>query len=65
MKFKIMGKKGDAVYDYDVATAEIKFNELFSAGMVPMIKESGKNQVAKVFKSDIEEITWIPQIAGG
>ena len=66
MEFKIMGRKGDAVFDYDMETAEIKFNELLSAGMLPVeADESGGSKPVASFRRDLERVTWIPRIAGG
>lgn len=64
MEFKIMGTKGDAVYDYDLETAEIKFNELLSRGMLPFeITETG-NKAMTVFKPS-DKVVWLPRILGG
>lgn len=66
MKFKIMGQKGDDVYDYDVETAEVKFNELLSASLLPVALDgSGDKKIIKKFNPEVEEITWIPKIIGG
>jgi hypothetical protein len=67
MKFKIMGRKGDAVYDYDTATGEVKFNELLSDGLVPFGSSGEGKKLAKVdkFHPDLEEVVWMPKLVGG
>jgi hypothetical protein len=66
MKFKILGQKGDAEFDYDtIEMQEIKFKELSKSGLLPMVAESGKNRMLKSFEPDANEIIWIPKIAGG
>ena len=65
MKFMIMGKKGDAVYDYDVETAEVKFNELLTSNLLPVVCKGAVKEIAKKFDPDADEVTWIPKIAGG
>jgi hypothetical protein len=66
MKFEIMGKKGHGVYDYDLQTAEIKFNELVSANLVPMcVDEQGQHEVMESFDKDATKVRWVPRIAGG
>lgn len=66
MKFKILGKKGDVGLDYDIETAEIKFNELLSSGLTPFAQNETK-ALAKVnnFKECEDEVLWLPRIAGG
>lgn len=67
MKFKIMCDKGDAGYDYDTETAEIKFNELLSQNYLPVAvdPDTGKNKNVKEFDPDIQELIWVPAIMGG
>ena len=67
MKFKIMCHKGDAAYDYtDLEMAEIKFDELKTDGMLPMVIEpEGKKRVLQNFEPDINEVVWMPGIMGG
>lgn len=66
MKFKIMGQKGDAAYDYDtLEMQQIKFNELKTAGMLPMVREPAGSRLLKKFEPDHDEVIWIPSIAGG
>lgn len=66
MKFKILGEKGDAEFDYDtIEMAEIKFKELKTAGMLPMVIEQGKNRMIQNFEAKADEIIWIPKITGG
>lgn len=66
MKFKILGKKGDAEFDYDtIEMQEIKFNELKTAGMMPMVVDQGKNRMIQKFEPDADEIIFIPKIMGG
>lgn len=66
MKFKIMGQKGDAVFDYDtIEMQKIKFNELMGGGMLPMVRGGGGSRVLKKFEPDQEEVIWIPKITGG
>ena len=67
MKFKIMGKKGDnvAVYD-DVEIQQAKFDELEKANYWPMVaKGNGGHTVLKAFDPAVEEILWVPKVAGG
>ena len=64
MKFKIMGKEGDAGYDYDTDIAELKFNEL-KESMLPMeITESGIKKLDK-FNPGTDVVVWMPRIMGG
>lgn len=68
--FEILGKKGDVAIGYDVKTAEMKFNELLSDGLVPIAKSKGKKVVkVKSFKDVLDttkgKVTWIPKIEGG
>jgi hypothetical protein len=66
MKFKILGQKGDAEFDYDtIEMQEIKFKELGESGLLPMVAEAGKNRMLKNFEPDANEIIWIPKIVGG
>lgn len=65
MKFKIMGKEGDAGFEYDdPAMAEIKFDELRES-MVPAVRENGKNRILKSFDPAVEEVVWLPKLIGG
>ena len=66
MKFKIMSGKGDFEGDYDLETAELKFNELTAANMLPVALDGkGDKKVLKQFDPNVEEITWMFPIAGG
>lgn len=65
MKFKILCDKGDAGYDYDTDVAEIKFDELKSSGMLPMVITPDKREIVQKFDPDIEEISWLPAVMGG
>ena len=66
MQFKILCREGDALYDYPTEVAELKFDELRTAGMVPMVVEQeGKNRLLSKFEPDVEDITWMPAIMGG
>jgi hypothetical protein len=66
MKFKILGQKGDAEFDYDtIEMQEIKFKELKTAGMMPMVVNQGKGLIIEKFRPEADEIIWIPKIAGG
>ena len=66
MKFKIMGKKGDAEFDYDtIEMAKIKFNELLGSNLLPMEVTPSGNKALTVFKPDAEKVIWMPKIAGG
>jgi hypothetical protein len=65
MKFKIMGTKGDAAFDYDTDAAEVKFNELLAADYIPVQSKGGKSGVVKEFDPDAEKVTWMPKIMGG
>ena len=66
MKFKIMGRKGDAEFDYnDLELAEIKFDELVESNYLPVkVSPSGTKALTK-FDPDIEEILWMSKITGG
>lgn len=56
MKFKIMGKKGDAAFDYDtIEMQKLKFNELINDNMLPMVIEDGKNRILENFDPNIDE----------
>ena len=66
MKFKIMGKKGDAAYDYDTLDMQqIKFAELREAGMLPVVREPDGSRLLQKFEPDHDEVIWIPRITGG
>ena len=66
MKFKIMCRKGDSLYDYNnTEMAEIKFNELVGDGLLPMVIEKPNNRILTKFESGIEEIIWMPAVVGG
>ena len=66
MKFKIMGQKGDAAFDYDtIEMQQTKFTELEESGLLPVVRESGGLRVLKDFEPDHDEVTWIPKITGG
>ena len=66
MKFKIMGKKGDAAFDYDTLEMQkVKFAELKDAGMLPMVRGSGGRRLLQKFDPAAEEVIWIPKITGG
>ena len=65
MKFKILCEEGDIAFDYDVATAEIKFDELINSNLLPMKVAEGGNQLMRGFDSEAEEIMWMPAIMGG
>jgi hypothetical protein len=66
MKFKIMGKKGDAEFDYEtIEMQKIKFDELQTAGMLPMVKTGSKTKMLKEFDPGVDEVIWIPKIMGG
>lgn len=67
MKFKIMGKKGDAEFTYeDVETQQMIFNELKESGMVPVVMEEGQaNRTLIEFDADVDEIIWMRPITGG
>lgn len=66
MKFKIMGKKGDAVFEYDtIEMQKVKFQELQGSGMLPMVRGGGGSRVLKEFEPDAEEVIWMPRIMGG
>lgn len=62
MIFKILCDKGDDEFDYDLDTAAIKFDELKSAGYLPVV--SGKEAISE-FDPDAKEIVWMPAIMGG
>lgn len=66
MKFKIMGKKGDAEFDYDdIELAKIKFDELVESNYLPVaVSPSGTKALTKLNR-DIEEILWMSKITGG
>lgn len=66
MKFKILGAKGDAVLDYGIETAEVKFNELLSDGLLPF-KQDEKKALSRIdnFKECGDEVTWVMMLAGG
>ncbi len=66
MKFKILGAKGDAVLDYDIETAEVKFNELLLEGLLPF-KEGETRALSRInnFDECEDEVTWLMKIAGG
>jgi hypothetical protein len=64
MKFKIMGKHGDAAFDYADDIVEVKFKEL-SKTMLPMeITPSGNKALTK-FNPDSDTVVWMPKIMGG
>jgi hypothetical protein len=65
MRFKILCREGDDPYDYPTEVAELKFNELKQAGMLPVVYEGTKAVALKDFDPDIEEVTWLPAIRGG
>jgi len=69
MKFKIMGKKGDNVVDYDdVETQEMKYDELIAANYLPVALnhgDKGQKVMLKAFDPDVAEILWMPKVAGG
>ena len=65
MRFKVLCEKGDAPYDYDVETAQIKFDELRGSGMLPMVVTGGGSVPMRVFDPDVEEVVWVPAIVGG
>ena len=66
MKFRIISKKGDEAYDYDIETAEMKFSELLLSGMIPVaVGGEGEHRVLNKFNPDIDEMMWMPRIAGG
>lgn len=66
IKFEIMGKKGHAEPAYDLETAEMKFEELKKAKMVPFkVVEGGKAKKMDRFDPDAEVIRWHPLLAGG
>ena len=66
MHFKILCREGDAEYDYALDIAELKFDELRTAGMVPMvIEQEGKNRLLDKFDPDVEDMIWMPVIMGG
>lgn len=66
-----MGKKGDAVMEYDdVEIQEIKFNELVEANYLPIaLKQLGKdlekNTLMKAFDPDVDEVLFMPRVVGG
>ena len=66
MKFKIMGRKGDAEFDYDdLELAEIKFDELVESNYLPVeVKPNGTKALTK-FNPEIKEILWMSKITGG
>lgn len=66
MRFKIMGTKGDAALDYaDPEVAEIKFDELM-LDMIPVARDKDvPARILKHFDPDVNEVVWIPKIAGG
>ena len=66
MRFKIMGKKGDAAFDYDtLEMQQVKFAELKSAGMLPMVREPSGSRLLQKFEPGVDEVIWIPRITGG
>lgn len=62
MKFKILCSAGDSEYDYPNKIAELKFDELKNAGMLPVVADG---KVLKEFDPGIEELTWVPKVMGG
>ena len=69
MKFKIMGKKGDAASVYeDLETQIMKFDELVAANFRPLAlyeDEEKENVLLKEFDPDVETILWMPKMVGG
>jgi hypothetical protein len=66
MRFKILGQKGDAEFDYDtIEMQEIKFDELKTAGMMPMVVDGGKGRMIQKFEPEVDEIIFIPKVMGG
>lgn len=67
MIFRILGKKGDTVLDYDLETAEVKFTELQETGLVPFAedKKTKKLAIVEKFRPEIEEIKWFRKLVGG
>jgi hypothetical protein len=65
MLFKIMGKEGDAAYDYDLDVAEIKFDELKGANLLPVAVKEGRREVLKSFDPEVEQVIWMPKVIGG
>ena len=66
MKFKIMGKKGDAEFDYDdLELAEIKFDELVESNYLPVEKTPAGTKALVEFNPKVKEILWMSKITGG
>ncbi len=59
MIFKILCEKGDAPYDYDVETAQIKFDELTGSGLLPMkVTDKGHVPMKKCRNARHGEFKW-------
>lgn len=65
MKFKIISSKGDSLFDYPTAIAEIKFDELVKDRYLPMVLADGKHHQLKKFDPNADEVLWVPAVAGG